>query len=105
MPIPFIFKVGVRIQNKDGYGDLGKLVKSKTLPDRPGSAPRLFTVEDVGSMSAVLSWQPPELPNGPIGEYHVDWSYYSTKGKLEDKRVAIVKTTHLRMVNLTSYTR
>ena len=98
-------QVGVRIQNKDGYGELGKLVKSKTLPDRPGSAPRLFTAEDVGAMSAELSWLPPGLPNGRIGEYRVKWGYYDTKDKLVDKGEAIVNATHFRLANLTSYTR
>lgn len=101
------YKVGVRIQDKgeDSYGDLGRQVEARTLPDRPGSPPTQLAASNILAGSAHLSWKPPKVPNGEIGEYHVQYAFYDASGRRVGSPVLRTNKTESNLQNLLSYTR
>ena len=102
-----MLKVGVRIQDKgeDSYGDLGRQVEARTLPDRPGSPPTQLAASNILAGSAHLSWKPPKVPNGEIGEYHVQYAFYDASGRRVGSPVLRTNKTESNLQNLLSYTR
>ena len=90
----------MRIKNREGFGELGRQVQGRTLPDPPASPPVHLASAAVTADSARLSWDPPLVPNGEIGEYHVQL----TPLERGAKKIVFTNQTQLVMENLLSYT-
>ncbi|CAH0727470.1 unnamed protein product, partial [Brenthis ino] len=56
---------------QDRKGAQSPIIYFKTLPGPP-SPPLGLTVESLKEHSATIKWQPPSMPNGTIGFYHVE---------------------------------
>ena len=95
----------MRIKDKVEYGELGSMVKGETLPDKPGSPPLRLQVDEITSSSALISWEPPAVPNGIIGEYRVQYVYFNSKNKREGRHDVFINTTSVVLTNLISYSR
>ena len=98
-------KIGVRIKDKEEYGELGTMVKGETLPDKPGSPPLRLQVDDITSSSALIFWEPPAVPNGIIGEYRVQYVYFNSENKREGRHDVFINSTSAVLTNLISYSR
>ncbi|XP_046334042.2 neogenin-like [Haliotis rufescens] len=79
----YYFKVQAR--NRKGYGPFSNIVAFTTSAAAPGTAPADVTVtagDDKGD-TALISWQPPIIPNGIITGYLIYYSTDDTKPERE----------------------
>ncbi len=75
------YKVGVAVLTRAGESEISDFLVNRTKSARPGSPPDELEVFLKGRNQAVLSWEPPKEPNGPIAMYAIRYKYTNFLGK------------------------
>jgi hypothetical protein len=84
-----LYRIGVSVLTKAGEGEVSDYIFKRTKRDRPEARPTELHAAVLDRNALELFWNPPEVPNGPIGSYEIKYSYKNFKGQTVKNRAVV----------------